>query len=134
MRLDPAPRLPRVPLWALAAVLAFSALAGAEALLERHWGVEVATCMFKRLTGHPCPTCGATRGALALLAGHPWRAFLWNPLLMTAGLLVAAWFAFRAATGLAPRFEWTRKERTLALCGLAAAVLANWIYLILMGI
>jgi len=134
VRLERATRLPRIPLWAAAAALAWCALAGAEALLERRLGIELATCMFKRLTGHPCPTCGATRGVLALLAGHPWRAFAWNPLLMIAGALVAAWFTFRAATGLTPRVDWSRKQRRLALLALAAAALANWAYLLRMGI
>ncbi len=121
-------------MWAVAVALAFVALQGAVAVLERRWGVEVAPCLFKGLTGHPCPTCGATRAALALASGHPWRAFLWNPLLVAAGALAAAGFAFRAATGLAPRFQWTPRGRTLALLALAAAVLANWVYLLRSGV
>jgi len=130
----PAPRLPRLPAWAVAAALALVALQVAVALLERRWGVEVAPCLFKGLTGHPCPTCGATRAALALASGHPWRAFLWNPLLVAAGALAAAGFAFRAATGLTPRFRWTRQGRALAVFALAAAVLANWAYLFRSGV
>ncbi|BDU74786.1 DUF2752 domain-containing protein [Mesoterricola silvestris] len=133
-RPDGAPRFPRASLWAAAAVLAWAALAGAEAYLERRWGVELGTCMFKRLTGQPCPTCGATRGALALFSGHPLRALLWNPLLVGGGAVAAALLALRAATGRAPQVSWTPNRKRAALGAALAAVLANWCYLIWRGV
>lgn len=37
-------------------------------------------CLFKTLTGYPCPGCGGTRAAYALLHGDLLRALLINPL------------------------------------------------------
>lgn len=37
-------------------------------------------CAFAQTTGHPCPGCGTTRSALALLHGDVLGAFRWNPL------------------------------------------------------
>jgi len=36
-------------------------------------------CLFQSLLGIPCPGCGITRSALALLAGHVGRAWTLNP-------------------------------------------------------
>ena len=54
------------PLWGLlGAAVAMAAIAiGCQAA-----GIRL--CLFKRLTGIPCPTCGGTRAALHLLRGDP---------------------------------------------------------------
>ena len=49
-------------------------------------------CLFYELTGLYCPGCGSGRAALALLHGHPLRAFGHNPLLFLLGLPCAALF------------------------------------------
>lgn len=134
VRLEPVPRLPRAPLWAVLAAAAGGALVAGEAWLERRLGLDSTLCLFKRVTGHPCPTCGSTRGVLALLAGHPLRALAWNPLVFTLLALLLALFAFRAATGLTPRLTWSRGSRRTALALAIAAVLANWAYLWVRGI
>ncbi|HPA36576.1 MAG TPA: DUF2752 domain-containing protein [Chitinophagales bacterium] len=43
-------------------------------------------CVFKYMTGLPCPSCGATRSVLSLLHGNFTAAQRWNPL----GYLFAA--------------------------------------------
>ncbi|MHC4992918.1 MAG: DUF2752 domain-containing protein, partial [Planctomycetota bacterium] len=62
-----------VPGWAAALVLAWLGLVGAAELL-RPTDVSTSLCNFRRLFGLPCPTCGCTRGALALFAGRPLEA------------------------------------------------------------
>jgi hypothetical protein len=90
-------------------------------------------CPFKLLTGLPCPTCGATRAALALARFDLAAAFAVSPLaaggwtLLVAGGLVAG-VASLARVELhepsLPRpFRWF----------LLAALLANWAYLIWSG-
>jgi hypothetical protein len=69
-------------LWLAAAV---SALA-----LRPLWlavGPLLRPCVFRSLTGIPCPTCGTTRAAAAFLDGHLITAFAANPLAAAAGLL-----------------------------------------------
>jgi hypothetical protein len=101
-----------------------------------HWQVIVRflrPCYFRKLTGIPCPTCGATRTATALTEGRVLDALLTNPLLtvLTIGFLVGGlavipfWLSFR---GPVPVFKsGTGRRYALALAGL---VLLNWIYLI----
>ena len=50
-------------------------------------------CLFRLVTGIPCPGCGSLRAMHQLLHGHFAAAFALNPLLVL-GLLVAAAFAF----------------------------------------
>jgi hypothetical protein len=56
----------------------------------------VVPCSFATLTHHPCPGCGTTRSALALLHGDVAAAFRWNPL----GPVVIGAFAVLALDAL----------------------------------
>jgi hypothetical protein len=56
-----------------------------------------AGCLFKRITGIPCPSCGSTRSILELASGHFQEAFLLNPLgYLLAPILVITpvWIVF----------------------------------------
>ena len=44
-------------------------------------------CVFRAITGIPCPTCGTTRAATAFLNGEFLTAFAANPLAAGFGLL-----------------------------------------------
>jgi len=44
-------------------------------------------CIFKNLTGYPCPGCGTTRGVKYLLHGYFEKAILMNPLSYSTVLL-----------------------------------------------
>jgi hypothetical protein len=110
--------------------------AAAAALVLRPLWIALAphlrSCSFRALTGVPCPTCGTTRSALAMLDLDLVSAFQANPL----AALIGAGFIFGGAAALvwlvlrwpmpAPGFEWNRWW-TAAVIGLAAV---NWFYLI----
>jgi hypothetical protein len=93
-------------------------------------------CVFKGLTGIPCPTCGATRSVVHLSHGDILSAFTMNPLttlcLMTAvlcfiyGLLSAAFHLPRIG------FLVTDKERTAMRAGVVMLLLVQWAYLIIL--
>jgi hypothetical protein len=93
-------------------------------------------CVFKGLTGIPCPTCGATRSVVHLSHGDILSAFTMNPLttlcLMTAvlcfiyGLLSAAFHLPRIG------FFFTDKERTAMRAGVVMLLLVQWAYLIIL--
>lgn len=91
-------------------------------------------CPVKSLTGWPCPSCGATRAALALTRFDLGAACAANPLaaaglvLLVAGGLVALPLAWAGRLPAEPR--------TLPASvrgALLAAVAANWLYLVWAG-
>lgn len=47
-------------------------------------------CIFRTITGLPCPTCGTTRAAVAFLHGDLVSAFASNPLATLTGILFIA--------------------------------------------
>jgi hypothetical protein len=89
-------------------------------------------CAFRDFTGLPCPTCGSTRGAIALLDGRILDALAFNPLVMASGL------AFLAGGVVAPIWAWRAGtvpdlDRALPMwvrLAIVAAILINWSYLI----
>src|SRR3982750_2786381 len=96
-------------------------------------GIQLPRCVFKTVTGLPCPTCGLTRTIIALSRGPVDRALFLNPLatlLAAAGLLyllyAAAVLAFRL-----PRFRPRLSDpaaRRLRI-GTLTALAVNWIWL-----
>jgi len=89
-------------------------------------------CPFRALTGVPCPTCGTTHAAVALLNGKVGGAFAANPLAAAAGVAFAVgglvapiWAALRLPVPqlTSPLPRWAR----LAIVG---ALLADWAYVI----
>ena len=93
-------------------------------------------CLFKALTGLPCPACGSTRtfGLLAALDVH--GALRMNPLATVAAFVVAAWAA--ADLALRPRGQALGLEVQPRLAPVRRVIalvlfLANWVYLVAAG-
>ena len=124
------PRLPGWPLSAVGLLVAGFALVGAGAWWAMRQRPRVELCLFKRLTGWPCPTCGAARGMFCVLRGEPLSAWKLNPLLFTVLAAAAALAALRLLLARAVRVEMARREKLLALVAAAALVLLNWAYVI----
>jgi hypothetical protein len=129
IRLRPARREDRQLAW-----LWFAAAASA-VVLRPVW-IAVAPwlrpCAFRSLTGLPCPTCGTTRAALALLDLDLGAAFAVNPLaaltgvgFIVGGVLAAVWALRRGPVPVI-----SRSFARILLWSLIVAVLANWLYLI----
>lgn len=90
------------------------------------------SCTFRRLTGIPCPSCGTTRTALALLDFDLHTAFLTNPLatiigvvFVVGGLAALVWVLFRGPMPVSG-LRWTRPWSVATI----VLILINWIYLI----
>lgn len=102
--------------------------------------LPVRGCIFLRLTGYPCLSCGWTRGFVAMADGQ-WLAALHDCPLAVAlyGLtaLIFAWHAAALILGVSlERGRWLRLDGRqgwllLGLAGLLA--LANWGYRLGMG-
>lgn len=89
-------------------------------------------CIFRSLSGIPCPTCGTTRAATAFLDGDLSAAFAANPLAAAAGLLFVAGAPLAALWAIArwpmpvvptPLPGWMR-------IGAVALIAANWLFVI----
>jgi len=89
-------------------------------------------CLFRELTGLPCPTCGTAHAAMALARLDVAGAIAFNPL----ATLVAALFFLGGAAAAAAFFA-GRALREPRLSGsaprlaAALAVAANWAWLLL---
>jgi hypothetical protein len=124
-------RLPYWPGWAVGVVLGWLALVGVAEWVSWTLGQPLELCLFKRLTGLPCPTCGMTRGVLAFLGGHVGLAFAYNPLALGVATLASAALLARATLGVGLRVELSRGEKKAAVILAVAILAANWAYVIL---
>ena len=111
------------------------------AVLGGSWlslGLPTPLCPLHALGGIPCPTCGSTRAAGALLHGDVNIAFSYNPL-MSAVFLGATLYVLYAAVviiGRLPRLRLESLSPTEALVIRVLAILliaTNWLYLLLLG-
>jgi len=121
----------RWPVWAVLLVLVWLALGGATILLAARLSRPIELCLFKRLTGLACPTCGFTRGILCLLRGQPGQAWLHNPLLFSLLASFGAIVFMRLLFARSVRIHLARTECTLTWALAIMLFVANWVYVIL---
>jgi hypothetical protein len=92
------------------------------------------SCVFKDLTGVPCPTCGATRSVVHLAQGELSASFGLNPLVPLCFVIAVIAFFYSLITLIfgIPRVGviLSDQEKNMARSGTVALVLANWCYLI----
>jgi Protein of unknown function (DUF2752) len=94
--------------------------------------LEAPACLFRSLTGLPCPTCGATHAVVALAHLDPISAFGANPLVAAACLIFLAGGLLAGASALAGRpLREPRYDRPAARVVALAAIAANWAWVIL---
>jgi TRAP-type C4-dicarboxylate transport system permease large subunit len=113
----------------------WGAAAASVVILRPLWIIiapHLRACTFRRLTGIPCPTCGTTRTALALLDFNI-GAFAVNPLATLAGIFFIVggaaaliWVLLRGPVPMTSR-GWSRRWTR----AIVAVILINWFYLIL---
>jgi hypothetical protein len=117
-------------IWLLVSV-ATAAIGAAWLALRLPWP----RCTFLAVTGLPCLTCGATRAAVAFLAGDLGGAWLMNPLVtvLLCALVVFDLYAAAVLIACAPRLRISLTHPS-AWRGVAAAVVVvgvlNWAYLL----
>lgn len=85
------------------------------------YAAGIVLCPLKRLTGIPCPTCGATRAVLTLVQGQFVGALQINPLVI-----------FVLCT-LPVLLRYNCRLRNWVWAIFAVAVLCNWAYVIFRG-
>jgi hypothetical protein len=105
-------------------------------------GGEPGVCIFKRITGIPCPSCGSTRSVLSLLKGDVLGALFWNPfgfILMAIMVISPIWILYDLIGKKETLFQvYTNSEKFLKRKWVAISailiVLLNWIWNIYKGI
>ncbi|MEU4563613.1 DUF2752 domain-containing protein [Actinoplanes sp. NPDC023936] len=88
-------------------------------------------CPLRTLTGIPCPACGLTTAAIAIVRGDLAGAFHANPLIFGLAAVTAATgplVVLRAAGALKPPRPWSSPRRRQAgwIAGLLAT--ASWLF------
>jgi len=100
-------------------------------------------CLFKEVTGVPCPSCGTTRSVTALCHGNVKQAFLTNPfgpIMALALLVIPMWIALDTLRRTDSFYRsYTKMERLLATnkwlsISAAVVVLLNWLWNIAKGL
>ncbi len=93
------------------------------------------SCVFKGLSGIPCPSCGATRSVVFLSHGRVADAFLMNPAVATVVLIVVLYFLYSLfvyVLGLPKIFlDLTGKEKDRVRLTVVLLIAANWLYIII---
>jgi hypothetical protein len=98
--------------------------------------VPLTFCVFKGLSGLPCPTCGSTRAVARLFDLDPAGAFAMNPFTTLVAVVIAAWAAvdlLLLPRGRALRVGLSRSVGNAFRIAAFAAFVANWIYLLAAG-
>lgn len=109
--------------YALYALLAFAVYA-----YSKRSGSDVSLCTFKRVTGHPCATCGGTRAAVRLANLDLAGAIEYNPFATALLVGFAAWFVIAFIRAGRPLVRWTQRRRIAAGVIVLGALVANWAY------
>jgi hypothetical protein len=90
-------------------------------------------CPFRELLGIPCLTCGSTRALVALARIDLGAAFGWNPLVAGVGILFTAGGVVALGAAVAGGEVRAPRPTPLFRAALAAALAANWVFLVLAG-
>ncbi len=123
-------RWPRIPLGIVGFVALWALVVIVARLSTYYTGASLDTCLFHRLTGYSCPTCGSTRGLLAMTRGAWKESLAWNPMTMTGAVVGSMVILGRAITAKTLEFQFTRLEkRILVILGLVILGI-NWAWLI----
>jgi hypothetical protein len=90
-------------------------------------------CMFRMITGLPCPACGATHSGMYLSHFQISKAFSANPFFFLLYLALAVW-GLNSFVGLVwgynIGFALTEKEKQYMFRGLLSLMVANWLFMI----
>ena len=98
-------------------------------------------CTFLRFTGYPCPSCGLTRGFVAMAHGQCLSVLHTCPLAALLYAATALVFAVNAAAllcglRLTPGrwLKWRTRAWVVFLCFFGLLILLNWLYRLALGL
>jgi ribose/xylose/arabinose/galactoside ABC-type transport system permease subunit len=88
-------------------------------------------CPLRTVTGIPCPACGMTTAAVALVRGQVDAAFQANPLIFGLAALTVvsgALLALRATGVMPPPVPWSSAQRRRTGRAIGLLALASWLF------
>ena len=96
-------------------------------------------CLFKNITGIPCPSCGTTRASIKLLHGEFINSILLNPLGFLVGIALSIsifWMSFDIYKNKETFLPFIKKDFVNKYIIIFAVLLtlANWIWNIYKGL
>ena len=99
-------------------------------------------CIFKKVTGIPCPACGSTRSLLNIMAGEPMAALKLNPLgflffIVLIFIPIILFYDFILKKEILWRvYQYTEKriKEKFILTTLFTLIATNWIWNIMKGL
>lgn len=99
---------------------------------------SASVCVFKNLTGYPCPGCGITRGTILLFRGNILESILLNPVALIINLMAIMATIMIIRDLLLNKSDFqrliTRKIHPIILLILVLLVLLNWVWNIRKGL
>lgn len=114
--------------------LSVSVVSLAAAAIWLTLGLPWPVCVFHRLTGLPCVTCGMTRCAIQFFHGHFLAALKWNPLIfaLLCGMIAFDLYAAFVLLTRTPRLRvaFGQAEKKYARVIVITALALNWAYLV----
>lgn len=110
--------------WRATILLGWPLALGAAPLLVSQ-GAPV-LCLFRQLSGQPCPLCGGTHACAALISGDLGAAWQANPGLLPVLAVAAVHTVFLATEALTGRRLGTPRWLSWAWAGSGAALLGAW--------
>lgn len=123
-------RIPEWPKWAVVIGGIWLGLAGLVAALLHTGKFPIEPCLFKLITGIPCPTCGLSRAGWAVLHGDIFKAWLYNPLMCTILGIYGVYLLLRIISGYKLGFSVSGNLRKNMVVAVIGAAFVNWLYLI----
>jgi len=114
----------------VAIAVVWAGLVATAYFLREMTGSDIQLCLFRRMTGVPCPTCGSTRAVVSLAQGHPIDALAFNPMMVAGGLSALIWLVVCAVNGPSRRPPWSMRARRWAWVLGVAIVLGNWVWVL----
>jgi hypothetical protein len=89
-------------------------------------------CMFRHITGLPCPACGATHAGIFLSHFQISKAFFANPFFFLLYLALAAWglnSLLGLVTGYNIGFALSENEKESLYRGFLVLMVLNWLFM-----
>lgn len=126
----------RLDRWRWPAVVLLVGILLVSSLTEAPAHLPFSLCVFRNVTGLPCPGCGMTRGFVAMGHGHLADAWRYNRL--SPGVYAFAWLALLYML-LAPsyralwRWRLSNRVRGPLYAVLLILILASWISFLMKG-